>query len=486
MAIVQVRFPAGNVWEITQKNPILGRGEPFYELDTGAVKVGDGTSRYNDLPYAGIVLEQGPKGDTGAEGPAGRGVMSITADTDSIIFHMTDASSVDVTVPALVEADLDRQAAQAAQTAAELARDDAEAAAAMANDVVGTGVPNATTTTKGGIVLAGDLAGSWDAPLVPGLADKADREYGEIINVYESGDFNTLNFDVPGVYRVHGGTGFVTNMPSTTDLWWNVFVAYDGPTETKLFFATTTNTSSLYGRVKYGVTWGTWVNLASPYTAMSVAEGTAGTATSPRAVRADYLKQIINFYITGAAATAASAIGQSIAKAADGPAVRTLIGAEDAAQKGQPNGYAGLDGTGKVPAAQLPSFVDDALEYANLAAFPATGETGKIYIALDTNRTYRWSGSVYVEISPSDVTAVAGKTGSVTLVRADISDSTSIGRALMGAPNAATARGEIGAGTSNLAIGTTSTTAARGDIVQRVTSLPGSPTAGVLYVIPKV
>lgn len=56
---------------------------------------------------------------------------------------------------------------------------------------------------------------------------------------------------------------------------------------------------------------------------------------------------------------------------------------------------------GKVPATQLPSYVDDVLEYANLASFPATGESGKIYIALDTNLTYRWSGSVYVSISSS-------------------------------------------------------------------------------------
>lgn len=69
--------------------------------------------------------------------------------------------------------------------------------------------------------------------------------------------------------------------------------------------------------------------------------------------------------------------------------------------KGAANGLAELDGTGKVPSSQLPSFVDDVVDYANLAAFPVTGESGKIYIALDTNLTYRWSGSVYVEISPS-------------------------------------------------------------------------------------
>ena len=56
---------------------------------------------------------------------------------------------------------------------------------------------------------------------------------------------------------------------------------------------------------------------------------------------------------------------------------------------------------GKVPSTQLPAYVDDVLEYANLAAFPAEGETGKIYVTLDTNLAYRWSGSAYVEISPS-------------------------------------------------------------------------------------
>ena len=56
---------------------------------------------------------------------------------------------------------------------------------------------------------------------------------------------------------------------------------------------------------------------------------------------------------------------------------------------------------GVVPASQLPSFVDDVLEYANAASFPKEGEAGKIYVALDTNLTYRWGGSEYVEISKS-------------------------------------------------------------------------------------
>ena len=53
---------------------------------------------------------------------------------------------------------------------------------------------------------------------------------------------------------------------------------------------------------------------------------------------------------------------------------------------------------GKVPSANLPSYVDDALEFANLAAFPGTGESGKIYLAVATNLIYRWTGSAYVLI----------------------------------------------------------------------------------------
>lgn len=56
---------------------------------------------------------------------------------------------------------------------------------------------------------------------------------------------------------------------------------------------------------------------------------------------------------------------------------------------------------GLIPASYLPSYVDDVIEAASLSAFPKTGESGKIYVALDTNLTYRWSGTTYVEISPS-------------------------------------------------------------------------------------
>lgn len=75
-------------------------------------------------------------------------------------------------------------------------------------------------------------------------------------------------------------------------------------------------------------------------------------------------------------------------------------GITDAATKTEIAAKADLVG-GKIPAAQLPSYVDDVLEYDTMSAFPATGESGKIYVAKDTSLVYRWSGTQYVEISPS-------------------------------------------------------------------------------------
>jgi hypothetical protein len=88
-----------------------------------------------------------------------------------------------------------------------------------------------------------------------------------------------------------------------------------------------------------------------------------------------------------------------------------------ASEKGTFNGVAQLDESGKVPASQLPSFVDDVLEFTNFAAFPTTGESGKIYVALNTNKTYRWSGSVYsviggdVALGETSSTAYPGDKG---------------------------------------------------------------------------
>lgn len=82
---------------------------------------------------------------------------------------------------------------------------------------------------------------------------------------------------------------------------------------------------------------------------------------------------------------------------------------------GANSGVATLDSSGKVPSTQLPSYVDDVLEYTNQASFPVTGETGKIYVALDVNKTYRWSGTAYIEISASPGSTDSVAEGSTNL-----------------------------------------------------------------------
>lgn len=85
--------------------------------------------------------------------------------------------------------------------------------------------------------------------------------------------------------------------------------------------------------------------------------------------------------------------------------------------KGQSQGIAPLDENGKVASSYLPSYVDDVLEYNTRTKFPTTGESGKIYIALDTNKTYRWGGTTYTELTSSitlgetSSTAYAGDKG---------------------------------------------------------------------------
>lgn len=97
------------------------------------------------------------------------------------------------------------------------------------------------------------------------------------------------------------------------------------------------------------------------------------------------------------------------------PAQVGLPNAESTTNKNQPNGYAGLNSSGQVPAALLPSYVDDIVEVANAAALPATGDASVIYVTLDTGKAYRWGGSAYAEIPASPGTTDSVVEGSVNL-----------------------------------------------------------------------
>lgn len=161
---------------------------------------------------------------------------------------------------------------------------------------------------------------------------------------------------------------------------------------------------------------------------------------------------------------------------------------------------ADLDGAGKVLAAQLPAvaLTDFLGAVGTQAAMLAlTGQRGDWCTRTDRGTDWQliaepsstlanWREKTY---PASPVSSVNGRTGAVDTASADITDATTVGRNVLKAADAAAARTAIGAGTgngtSNLALGTTSATAMRGDGIQPVASLPGSPVSGILYCIPE-
>lgn len=113
----------------------------------------------------------------------------------------------------------------------------------------------------------------------------------------------------------------------------------------------------------------------------------------------DYVEQY-GIPLMGAGVRGGAKLGSGLAIADDALSVDTTAIVPQS-EKGSAGGVAELNENGIVISSQLPSYVDDVVEAPTVADFPSTGETGKIYVATSANITYRWSGSGYVEISPS-------------------------------------------------------------------------------------
>ena len=138
--------------------------------------------------------------------------------------------------------------------------------------------------------------------------------------------------------------------------------------------------------------------------------GVASQGSALRASRADHVHPtpVISFGSLSGVPTAFPPLTHS-------HAISDVLNLQSALDLKQPSGtYATLVG-GTVPSSQLPGFVDDISEYANLAAFPAPGESGKLFVAIDTRKLYRWSGSAYVEIAGSPGSTDAVTEGSTNL-----------------------------------------------------------------------
>ena len=143
-------------------------------------------------------------------------------------------------------------------------------------------------------------------------------------------------------------------------------------------------------------------------TALSVAQGGTGVTTSTgtgNVVLSTSPSLVTPILGTPTSGTLTNCTGYTFTNIASKPTTLSGYGITDAILSstiGAASGIAPLGSDSKIASTYLPSYVDDVLEYANLAGFPGTGETAKIYVALDTNKIYRWSGSAYIEIGPTD------------------------------------------------------------------------------------
>lgn len=213
---------------------------------------------------------------------------------------------------------------------------------------------------------------------------------------------DAILYHTPIVTNIAGNAGTAAKLQTSRNI---NGVAFDGSADITLPLAST----AVSGTVRLNNT------LTSTDTgqALTAAQGKAlndtKLAKTENAVSASKLQTSRTISLTGGVTGSVSFDGSANASIAT-----TVTGL------GVANGIATLDSNGQVPSTQLPSYVDDVLEYASVATFPTTGVTGKIYVETAGNTTYRWSGSAYVKITSGEVSSVAGKTGVVTLTKSDV------------------------------------------------------------------
>lgn len=211
-----------------------------------------------------------------------------------------------------------------------------------------------------------------------------------------------IQYHAPTVTNIVGNAGTATKLqtPRTIN-----GVSFDGTQDISLPEAVAYSLPTASVSVLGGIKVGSGLTIAN--SVLSV--GTLNQSTTGNAATATKLQTARTISLTGNITGSVNFDGSANAS------ITTAI-----TGLGVANGIATLDSSGQVPSTQLPSYVDDVLEYENVAAFPATGETGKIYVETIGNTTYRWGGTGYVKITSGEVASVAGKTGVVTLTKSDV------------------------------------------------------------------
>lgn len=301
----------------------------------------------------------------------------------------------------------------------------------------GTGATlSAASTTLAGVMSADDKT------KLDGIASGAEVNQNAFSNVAVSGQTTVAADSKTDTLTLVAGTNVTITTDAATDsitisandssVDWSEIQNKPDPVVTVTLTGDVTGTGNTTltdlasGTISFATTIAAnSVALGTDTTGNYVAGITSGTGIAVTGTAGEGWSPTVSLATAGAAGTYTKVTTDAYGRVTSG----TTLAATDI-----PNLDASKITSGTIDAARLPSYVDDVLEYANLASFPATGETGKIYVALDTNKTYRWSGSAYVYITSGAVDSVnagnaitvSSTTGVVTVNHADTSSQASV------------------------------------------------------------
>lgn len=363
-------------------------------------KVGDGTHKFSDLPYASdpdVVGDYVPTTRT-VNGHALSADVTVTK-TDLGLGNVENKSS------ATIRGELTK-----ANVTTALGYTPLESATDTKTTVsyVTTGTPTISTTGKTGTVTFGSAAAK--------LVDTSIGAASTSTNLPTSA----------AVASFVEGKGYKTTDTNTT-----YTLTQDSSDGHKLTFTPSSGTATTITIPDNNTTYSAGTGISFSGTTINnsgVRSITSGNTNGTISVNTNGTSAEVSVKGLGSAAYTASTAYTPAAHASDTSNPHNVTAAQTGAiatsARGVANGVASLDANGLVPSSQLPSYVDDVLEYDKKADFPTKGETGKIYVDKATNLTWRWGGTAYVEISPSialgttSSTAFAGDKGQTAYTHA--------------------------------------------------------------------